>query len=445
MRARFVATLPCVLGVVVAVGCGDNLPGAAGSGTRLALHSYVFEDGTELVDPTRFRDLARGEDCTPALWSDGASYCTPAAGDLVYTDPQCLTQVAHVPAGSAAAYFVKPFFAGREPLISRLVHLGAPFGAANITYHLDSGTCLSTFESSAGTLYATDGAEETSDAFARVRHLPTAGDGRFAAERDSSDDGMSVPVGLLDTALGIECVVDGHDAATAACAPRSRITAQFYGDDACTRLVAETDSLVTPDAIESLDACPRYFAIGDAVPNDPLWDGSTGACFMTTAPAGPRYFAASNELVLGEVARTPVAGAKRLQLVALADPALRLYDTFVHDTELGADCAPAMLGGTLRCVPPTPPRIYTMLKFDDQTCGAPLEIAYVPSQPCNSTTAYALSADGSIHHLGGEYSGQLFEISTGDICAPAPTPAGTTPHALGNPLPESMFLAVTAR
>src|SRR5512146_2959903 len=81
MRARFVATLPCVLGVVVAVGCGDNLPGAAGSGTRLGLHSYVFEDGTELVDPTRFRDLARGEDCAPALWSDGASYCTPAAGD----------------------------------------------------------------------------------------------------------------------------------------------------------------------------------------------------------------------------------------------------------------------------------------------------------------------------------------------------------------------------
>ena len=446
MRARFVATLPCVLGIVVGAGCGDNLLGGATSGSRLALHAYVYEDGTQQVDPTVFRDLARGEDCVPARWSDGARYCTPAAGDLVYADPQCLTQVAHVAAGNDAHYFVKPFFAGHEALISRLVHLGEPFGTASLTYKLEAGACIGSFESTPGTLYTTGGVEETSDAFVRVRRSGASGDGRFEAERDTSDDGMSVPVGFLDTDLGIDCVVSGgHDAESATCAPRSRISAQFYTDDTCRVPVASTESLVTPDAIEeAFDACPRYFAIGDEVASTDLYDGSPNACFSALAPAGPRYFAAAAELVVGSVTRTPVVGSNRLQLIALADPALKIYDRYVHDTELDIDCAPGLLAGALRCLPVTSPRANTITKFSDSTCGIPIEVAYVPSSSCDLSPSYAMSGDGAVHHLGAVHNAVLYELSTGDICAPAPVPAGTTPHVLGNPLPDSTFLGVTA-
>ena len=63
--------------------CGDNVTppvasGEARSGSRLKVERYVYPDGTTQFETARFYDASRAEECTPEVWSDGQTYCTPA-------------------------------------------------------------------------------------------------------------------------------------------------------------------------------------------------------------------------------------------------------------------------------------------------------------------------------------------------------------------------------
>jgi hypothetical protein len=447
MRARFAVTLPCVLGIVVGTGCGDNLLGGATSGSRLALHSYLYEDGTQQVDPTVFRDLARGEDCAPARWSDGARYCTPATGEVVYVDDQCLTQVASVPAGASARYTIQPFFAGTDVLISRLRQLGDPFGPAPTeTWRLDHGLCVGPFPTEPATYFQVTDVAETSDAFVRVRRSEPTGGGRLQLVRETTDDGLVAPAGFYDRELRVDCEPRVRpDALTADCAPHAVVQATYFGDDACTHPVASIGAIALPDAIEAtIASCPRDYALGDQVDAEPLWSLADATCFSAIGPMGPRYFAAGTPLALGAVPRAAIAqGTRRTRLVTLGDPAFQLTDHYVHDTELGVDCAPVMRD-TLRCMPAAVPAGNVRAKFTDDACSIPIDIAYVPSGACDSPVSYAIGLDGTYRHLGDAYASAIYEISTGDTCAPAPVLPGTTPHTIGPPLRDSMFLGVTA-
>src|SRR5258708_4036422 len=79
---------------------GDPNEGAI-SGTRLKLVWYQTADGVKTwivnsAGPTFF-DAQRAEDCRARLWADGATYCTPAPLQAVYTDAGCTTAVGQMP------------------------------------------------------------------------------------------------------------------------------------------------------------------------------------------------------------------------------------------------------------------------------------------------------------------------------------------------------------
>src|SRR5689334_974050 len=82
-----------LLFVLALAGCGDNGldRGAAHSGSRLKLGWYEYSDGTRQRVRDWYFDRERGERCTPARWSDGSRYCTPASDPAVYVDLGCQT------------------------------------------------------------------------------------------------------------------------------------------------------------------------------------------------------------------------------------------------------------------------------------------------------------------------------------------------------------------
>ena len=69
------------VGVLVAIAaCGDNIepdPNVARSGLRLKLVHYDYGEGTRETETGWFHDAARDERCTPRMWSDGVTICTP--------------------------------------------------------------------------------------------------------------------------------------------------------------------------------------------------------------------------------------------------------------------------------------------------------------------------------------------------------------------------------
>jgi hypothetical protein len=442
MFARVLATLPLIVGA-----CGDNDPPGTAGGTRLALRYFTYEDGTRVVDREVFRDRARGEDCAPAEWSDGARYCTPATADVVYLDDQCSTQVARVPGDRDAHYSIQPFFAGTDALISRLHPLGAPIPSPpGVSWRFERGLCLGPIPDAEPARYFQIGAEtETSDAFVRVRRSAPEGDQRLQLVRITSDDGLALPIGFHDRQLLLDCDPRASpDAATAECVPHARVTAELFADDACTMPVAAIGAITLPDAMEAMiDGCPHDFAIGERVAPDPLWAESGGLCIGgTIADDGRRTYLAGAPLALGEVTRTVTPG-RRVARVALGDPARELFDSFVHDSELGVDCAPLPRGAELRCMPAAAPAAVVAARFADAACSLRRDIAYLPAAACAGTVSYAVGPDGYYRHLGGPTAGPIYELSTGDTCMESTTPPGTAPHVVGPQVPDTTFATVT--
>lgn len=97
--------------LIANVACGDNLapdPSVARSGSRLKLVHYDYGDGVRETETEWFHDAARDERCTPRVWSDGVSLCTPAFADTVFPTSDCTRAVGRVPLSAALPpYFVR--------------------------------------------------------------------------------------------------------------------------------------------------------------------------------------------------------------------------------------------------------------------------------------------------------------------------------------------------
>lgn len=420
MRACWAATLP-----LIAAACGDNtspVPGATG-GSRLALYGFVFDDGSEQAYPYDFYDRARGEQCVREQWSDGATYCTPFSTEIVYRDAGCSLEVARMSPFVTVplAYANVRFETAVGPRLSRLRELGDPIVVTGSYYALEAGSCTPHAISDGATFRTVTDRALTSSAFVRIRRLPDAGSGRFSALRDHGDDGMVVTVGFHDAVLGLDCSAEGAaNAETASCAPLNAAAASYFNDATCETPTVEAEAAGAP-AIELDAVCPRYFAITQQ-PTTVLYDGTPGHCVATTP--GGTYFAAGSELELGTLPRTATTATARYTPIALGDPALHVFDTFVHDHRLGVDCLPSP-GGT--CMPANAGMVAAL--FADPACEQPIELAYVP--PECGVHATLVATDEQLFAIGPPFTGTAYTISTGDICAPALPLPNLELHELG--------------
>jgi hypothetical protein len=423
MNARLAATLP-----LIAAACGDNAPPTAGAtaGTRLALYGYILDDGSEQAYPYDWYDRARGEHCVRQQWSDGETYCTPFSTAVVYSDANCSAEVARiapsliVPLGYARVLFTTSTGA----LLSRLRVLGDPIAVTDFYYSSEAGTCTPHAISDSATFRRITDQSLTADAFVRIRRLTDDGGDRFVGVRDVGDDGMVVPIGFHDNELGIDCTASGFaNTVTATCRPLNVAPAAYFTDPTCkTPAFSSVYAGSSDDAIElDTGACPRYFSESQTVPTA-LYDGTPDHC-IASSPEGT-YYAAGPELELGTLPRTAGTSAGRYTPIALGDPALHVFDTFVHDNQLDIDCQPSFAG---TCMPATAGMVASL--FSDARCTQPIQLAYVPPE-CGVHATFA-ATDQQLFAIGPRFTATAYTISTGDICAAALPLPNLELHELG--------------
>lgn len=310
--------------------CGDNIEAGYSPGARIVPYGDIYEGGVEVPDPTAFRDLARGEDCTPQQWSDGGMYCTPQTVETVYADPFCRKLVAHTlgdAAGYAATQFLPPY---GEPMISKLHALGDEQPIAGY-YRPLAGDCVGPMPAEAGArFFAVSDSELTTASFERIAREVTPIDDRLALIRLRADDGLSVPLGFRDIASNFDCTLD-HDR----CAPSKATAGQHLFTDAACSVPAAYIEDVLPDAIAlERDETVRYFAV-DGPAQVALWSDLAGRC----VPAGQgNVYIAGHELELATVTRAPVRTEGRFSPIAYGWQPLGVIDSVVFDNVLQVEC-----------------------------------------------------------------------------------------------------------
>ena len=442
-RSVKLAAVAIVLG---SLGCGDNErpSGAPSSGSRLRLVRYIYEDGTAQWDRTTFYDAQRSERCTPEVWSDGDRYCTPVAGDAIYVDDTCTQEVGRITAGVTPAYFAQPFSIRGAMFPSRLYTVGAAVTAPAQSWVLHDGTCVGPSSEAGNFDYYALGDPIERTALVRVKRADPIGNAQLQLVRDTSDDGLDVPVALHDRSLALDCLPRSHpDQPTTECAPTGAATAEYFHDTACSQLEVAADAFAIPVSIASLSdatGCWSDFAVGDQVGSDPLYAAIGSTCFETPAPDGDEFFVAGDPLTLAMVTRVvDTISGRRLQSIELAEG--ELADDLLHDTMLGADCARTQLADAIRCVPVTAATVVPL--FADAQCSTAIDVALVPSGACDPPAPFAAAATGELHAVGAVHATQLYEPSTGEICAPYAVPARREVHDVGPALPESAFVAAT--
>jgi hypothetical protein len=430
MRARLAATLP-----LIAVACGDNAAPTSGAtaGSRLALYGYILDDGTEQVYPYDWYDRERGAQCVRQQWSDGATYCTPFSTAVVYSDANCTAEVARIaPSLTIPIDYARVLFAtSNGALLSRLRVLGDPIAVTDFYYSSEAGTCTPHAISDNATFRTITDQSLTAAAFVRIRRLTDDGGGRFVGVRDVGDDGMVVPIGFHDNDLGIDCAASGFaNTDTATCKPLNVAPAAYFTDPTCqTPAFSSVYAGSSDDTIElDTGACPRYFSESRTAPTA-LYDGTPGHCIASSPQ--DTYYAAGPELELGTVPRTLAAPAgSRYTPISLGDPALHVFDTFVHDNQLGLDCQPSPAG---TCMPATAGMVASL--FSDAGCTQPIELAYVPPE-CGVHATF-VATDQQLFAIGAPFTATAYTISTADICAPTLPLPNLELRELGASIPVS--------
>lgn len=428
MRARLAATLP-----LIAAACGDNAAPTAGAiaGTRLALYGYVLDDGTEQVFPYDWYDRELGEQCVREQWSDGATYCTPFSTSVVYSDASCTAEVARIaPSLIVPLDYARVLFTtSNGALLSRLRVLGDPITVTDFYYSSEAGSCAPHAISDNATFRAITDRSLTAAAFVRIRRLTDDGGDRFVGVRDVGDDGMVVPIGFHDNDLGIDCAASGFaNTDTATCRPLNVAPAAYFTDATCQAPAFSSVYAGSSDDTIELDtgACPRYFPITETA-TTALYDGTPDHC-IASSPEGT-YYAAGPELELGTVPRTLAAPAgSRYTPIALGDPALHVYDTYVHDNQLDIDCQPTYPS---TCQPAVAGMVASL--YSDATCTQPIQLGYVPPE-CGVHATF-VGTDTELFAIGAPFTRTAYTISTGDICAAALPLPNLELHELGPSIP----------
>jgi hypothetical protein len=433
-----------------AIGCGDNRPGEpfeATSGSRLKIQRYVYEDGTEQWERDRFRDAEREEDCSPARWSDGSTYCTPRTSGTVFGNDTCTLELGRVLAGEPVPrYFLGQFWLTNRFFPSRLFAAGATTDAPADLFQQRDGSCEPIARGD-GDAYYTLGTEVPRSKLVRIKRTEPPPAARLGLVLHTSDDGLHIPIAIHDNLLAVDCVVDERfDEATTRCMPSEYVDADYFRDPQCT--VPEI-STQTPNGIASIarvrsaaTGCTRFHEVGRQTDRTSLYVQPGTSCIASIVAPDDNQFLVGAPLDLVTMSREPVpVPRRRLQQIRLGGE-LNAIDPFLADTETGADCRRTDVGGAIRCLPAT--STFTQLMFGDATCASTIVVAAVSVRGCDLGSPFAVEpGDGApvIHPLVGPSAVPLYQLTTGDRCVVAVAPPDVVMYETGPALPLEAFPA----
>lgn len=425
--------------------CGDTIepdPNIARSGLRLKLVHYDYGEGTRETETAWFHDAARNERCTPRVWSDGVTVCTPDFTDTVFPTSDCARALGRVPVSDATPpYFVRHFHLAGAWVPSRIYLTGEPSDVPAQAWVIQDGACIGPYDT-AGFAYFELGAELPRARFARLTHPETSAPSRLALEVVASDDGLYVPTGLRDRELDAPCVPAlAPGAASTVCVPDGVATAEYFHDAQCAEpelAVAYGDPV--PSVIRVHDArsrCTSYHAVGAETDAPPLYHRNGPSCVPIAAPTSNAYYLAGAPRELAALDRILSGSNARVRPIVLGAGDLRIADALLHDTMLATACRRAEVDDALRCLPVTSLDVIEL--FGDPACAAIEPLAEVRTGSCEPRAAFARAATGAFHLIAGVHAAPLYQLSTGDRCLPYAIPDGTALHDVGPALPAETF------
>lgn len=449
MRYRTRVRLALVL--LVVTGCGDNTiprdPDSAISGARLRVIRHVFDDGTRQLETEWLHDRARDERCAPAVWSDGARYCTPSSEPAVFVDATCTLLVGKAPVGTTPAYFRREYVQRGQPLPSRLYEARDRAGAPPFVWQLLDGQCIGPWDADPNADYFGLGPEITSAAFVRVAKTESSTGGtRLVHSVYTSDDGLQLPITrvMRDPLLDVDCAPAARSGAEhATCVPAMPLAA-YFRDDGCDEPVLAIRSsderptfVMYPDA----SACPRYAAIGDAIALPEPFRRTAAGCERAIASNDDRFYAIGAELDLVRIERSSIEEAgHRLARIELRDGDRVVEDARLVDTDLAIECERVPTPEGDRCLPAAKLSAEREPTFRDDLCSEPLALVLLPAASCEIPTHVA---DGAIAHALTSYTGAIYHLSTGDRCLPYSIAGTAQSYELGPSISLAAFAGAT--
>jgi hypothetical protein len=363
------------------------------SGTRLKLRWHDF-DGSKAF--AGLFDSQRAEECTPEIWADGQTYCTPKHEHptVVYEDAACTKPLAKKPypsGGPGCRGPENPYFSMKMPgtVCSSTVvslHRGVPSPATRY-YELRGTRCFAS-NGSPELLY--DLADEITPAeLIQLVPEPRSETERLQLAYGASADGARVLLSIHDRELDGACeLFPTNDRQSLQCLLRFGL-ANLASDAACREPIFEEYSLCAPReyALVSSNTCDRERTLHrtGSVYTGPRYYPSSTACTLvdpSTGPSNTTYYELSPPLSIGELTRTPLESTdRRIASVRYSDSAIRMQTSTLRDRELNVDCEPTkMTDGTVRCLPHDLPSIGWFYK--DAACRLPITLA-VEARGCD--------------------------------------------------------------
>jgi hypothetical protein len=432
--------------VVVAAACGDNLPDptAARSGSRLKLAWYEYEGGARELETSWYHDSVLGQRCTPALWSDGKHYCTPATDEAVYITDTCTRSLGRtLKRLEPAPFFASTFkLAGESlPLRSRMFTRGAPTLPPVSVWQKGTDGCL-LIEVGDNFDYFELGAELVVDDLVQLVRSEPHGNGSLAVITQTSDDGFSVPIALFDRDSASECApIVRPNSDELWCVPAAAGTISYFHDAECTQPELASPAGSTPELAVQFDvptSCWTGYAVGTEVSGTPIYESSGPLCVETAPPAGRRFFTMAAMQPLPALARVRDATTSRIRAISGTDGELRIADPLMYDAELDTEC---QHDSKLACAPRTAAtltRASAHTFYADAQCLTAIDLAQVPMGACDPPVRFATDGD-NYYPLGQPYLDTIYVPSTGDTCSQYAPAAPFLGYTVGPPIDASTF------
>lgn len=433
---------------VLAGACGDNVYVEdlfeATSGSRLKLEWHLYEDGTRQAETAVFYDINVHARCTPVRWIDGVLRCVPIAEDAVYIDAECENLVGRARTIEKPTHFIGYDALAGTTLPARLYRAGLMTTPVEEFYEKREGMCVGPFLNPPALTYFQLVDEIAGSDLVEIRE-DEAGEGRLGVRVRSTDDGVSLPIGLRDRDLDVACTPAPREDGSFYCAPTDAAVASLFQDPACAEpviTISSAASVPTMAKVADPSGCARYHAVG-AEQTGPLYRHDGEVCTRVAPVPARRVFAIGAELDLPVLDRTiENVSARRLQRIVLGAGDLRFVDERLYDTATRADCQRRSIGEAVRCLPAVAANASVLFTG---SCVVEVRIAELPQRTCEPIGfATATTSDGmAIHAIGDRAVDTLYQL-TGTACQPYPGAAGNVLRTLGPPIaPETFSSAVS--
>jgi hypothetical protein len=442
MTARRPVMVIACAACVACPACGDNLPAGpqlitAVSGTRLAVHKYRYDDGTELAVGNEFYDIELHTRCRPQRWIDDTVRCVPIVDEAVYNDAACTELIGLGRTVDKPTLFLAYDHRATGTIAARLFRAGAQRDLISESYAIVDGACAGPMPVGleGGTNFFVIGDELDGSSMMALRDSEV-GDGRLAMQIREADDGLRAPFGFVDRALGAACAPRFQSDGSMACEPLEAATAAYFSDPGCS--VPAIAVGATVPAIASViepSGCAHYHRVGHEL-SLPVYQREGAACTAVVAPIDGRVFSVDAPLELPALARSPEAvRGRRLQRVILDHDGLRFLDDRLLDTAAGVPCSPRTQRDDIRCLPTS---VASIGLFSDG-CTTAIRAAELPQPMCEPVAYATTNRPFQLHDLTDPPPGPLFRRDAMG-CRPYTTPAGTELRGLGPPLELTDFV-----